>query len=63
MTRITTPPLSTTSNKSKRTFTITLNGNKYRTLPMTRKEFEEATYWSETDWKNFLKTNQYTIIK
>lgn len=51
------------SNYQKRTFTIRIRGNKYRTLPMTRPEFEDAQYRTEKDWEYFLRTSQaYYVI-
>jgi len=55
--------MKTTSNKSARTYTIRVNGNKYRTLQMSKQEFDSAYYWSENDWKQFLKTDEYYTIK
>ena len=52
-----------TSNKSARTYTIRDNGNKYRTIRMSKEEFESAYYWTENDWKNFLKTDEYYKVK
>ena len=45
-----------TSNKSKRHYTIYLNGVKYRTMPMSKIEFDEAYFNTLNDWKNYLKT-------
>lgn len=54
-----------TSNRSKRHYTLfdTATGTKYRTFPMTKQEFNSADYWTGNDWKQFLKTDEYTIIK
>ena len=49
--------LKVTSNQSKRHFTIYSNGVKFRTLPMSREEFENAEFWTEGDWKDFLNRN------
>lgn len=52
------------SNQSKKTFTIrTSGGNKYRTIPMSKDEFESAEMWTKNDWKQFLKTDEYYKIK
>lgn len=51
------------ANKSKRTYTLRLDGNKYRTIPMSKEEFENAYYWTDNDWKQFLKTDEYFIVK
>lgn len=50
-------------NKSKRTFTIRINGSKYRTYPMSRQEFEHAQYWTGNDWIQFLKTDEYHEVR
>ena len=55
--------MKTTSNKSARTYTIRVNGNKYRTLQMSKQEFDSAYYWTENDWKQFLKTDEYYSVK
>lgn len=56
--------MKATENKSKRTYTLrTETGNKYRTYQMNKKEFESAYYWTENDWKQFLKTDEYYIVK
>lgn len=60
--------LSVTANKSAKTFTLRFTYNdgskvKYRTLPMSREEFEQAEYWTEGDWIEFLKTDEYYSVK
>ena len=45
-----------TSNKSKRTFTIRKEDSKFRTLQMSRDEFDECEYNTTEDWKYFLRT-------
>lgn len=60
--------IETTANKSARTFTLRtfINGvlsSKYRTLKMSKEEFNSANYWTQNDWKNFLKTDEYFLIK
>ena len=42
------------ANKSRRTFTIRVNGNKYRTIQMTKKEFENNMNNTANDWNYFL---------
>tara|TARA_R110000764_G_C11015714_1_gene383720 strand:- start:1866 stop:2051 length:186 start_codon:yes stop_codon:yes gene_type:complete len=44
-----------TSNKSKRTFTIRKENSKFRTLEMSKKEFEDFEYNTISDWKYFLR--------
>jgi hypothetical protein len=55
--------MNITANKAKRTFTICKNGSKYRTTRMSKQEFETCLYNSLSDWDNFLKSNQYYIVK
>jgi hypothetical protein len=53
-----------TSNKSARTFTIRVDGSKYRTYPFRKEEFNEASYWTGEDWHHFLRnTNDYYKVK
>lgn len=52
-----------TSNKSRRTFTIRKNGSKYRTYPMSKEEFNDATHMTANDWDYFLKSNDYYVVK
>jgi hypothetical protein len=58
--------MTITSNKSKRTFTIRKESAKFRTLEMSRDEFNECEYNTNEDWQHFLKTqngNYYEIKK
>lgn len=55
--------IKVTPNKSQRTFTIRRQGIKFRTLQMSREEFDSAEYWTGQDWSNFLKTDEYYIVK
>ena len=59
MTTISGRELVIRSNKSRRHYTITTSAAKYRTLPMSKEEFESAEYWTGNDWNNFLKGNEY----
>ena len=59
---ITNVQIKVTPNKSQRTFTIRKDGIKFRTLQMSKEEFESADYWTGNDWANFLKTNEYYAI-
>ena len=55
-----------TSNKSKRTFTIRKESAKFRTLEMSRDEFNECNNNTNEDWKDFLRTqsgNYYEVKK
>lgn len=57
-------PLRVSGNSSKRTFTIRTESGKYRTLPFSRQEFEQADrFWTGQDWQNFLKTDAYYAVK
>lgn len=56
-------PKIATANHSKRTFTLRYNGNKYRTLPMPKIEFNDALYNTAGDWIKYIKTNECIIIK
>ena len=56
--------MTTTPNHSKRTFTIVKDGSKYRTNRMSSEEFNDALYWTEKDWNDYLKTSQdYYLVK
>lgn len=56
-------------NHSRRTVTIRkylpyTTYLKMRTYPMDRQEFESAMrFWTYVDWSNFLKTDEYYIVK
>jgi len=53
-----------TSNKRKKTITIHEGSNKYRTYPMSKNDFEHARdYWTGNDFVQFLKTNEYYVVK
>lgn len=54
--------MKVTSNKTKRTYTIVLNGNKYRTTELSKEEFEELDYNTESDWINYIRTNQVIAL-
>ena len=56
------------SNESKLTFTIRSQKNgktifKYRTITFTPDEFYEMCYNTQEDWHQFLKTDEYYLIK
>lgn len=51
------------ANNRKKTYTIRTDFNKYRTNPMTKDEFNSAYYWTANDWRNFLKTDDYYLVK
>ena len=55
-------------NYTNRTFTIRIyiNGKinaKYRTIQMTKKEFEAELNNTQNDWSHFLKSNDYFLVK
>ena len=55
-------------NYTNRTFTIRtfINGklnNKYRTIKLSKPEFENELNNTENDWNHFLKSNDYYLIK
>ena len=55
-------------NYTNRTFTIRtfINGklnNKYRTIKLSKPEFENELNNTENDWSQFLKSNDYYLIK
>ena len=63
MKTITGREINVKANQSKRTFTIRTEGRKYRTLPMSKEEFEDAEYWTANDWEQFFKTDEYYTVK
>ena len=59
--------ITSTSNQSKRTFTLRCYNNgkmyaKYRTICMTKEEFSSAEFWTQSDWHQFLTTDEYYIV-
>lgn len=62
-----TTEITATANNSNRTFTIRKfeNGKlyvKYRTVKMSKDEFNSCLNNTENDWKQFLKSDDYYII-
>ena len=57
--------INVTPNHSKRTFTIRVEGGtKYRTLPMSGTEFNEANHRTGQDWQEFLRrTDDYYKVR
>jgi len=52
------------ANQKDRTFTIRVNGSKYRTSKFLKATFEELEYNTDADWGNFLATsNYYYLVK
>ena len=60
--------IKVTANESARTFTIRtyvdgkLN-NKYRTIQLSKEEFQAESNNNENDWKEFLKSSDYYLVK
>ncbi len=63
LTTITGKEIKVASNKSARTFTLRINGSKYRTIPMSKSEFNSAQYWTGNDWNKFMKTDEYSVVR
>jgi len=64
LTTITGRELRISSNQSKRTFTIRTESATYRTIQMSKKEFNHADrFWTGDDWQHFLKTDEYYKVK
>lgn len=55
--------MKVTSNKRERTFTITTEVAKYRTLPMSREEFEDAQYNTPGDWEAYIRREECEVIQ
>lgn len=55
--------VTVTSNKSKRHFTITVNNQKFRTLPMSMEEFLDCDYNTKNDWIDYINNNEIIILK
>ena len=60
--------ITATPNHTKKTFTIKtyINGklnNKYRTIKLSKPEFENELNNTENDWSHFLKSNDYYLVK
>ena len=50
------------SNKSARTFTLRVDGIKYRTIQMSKEEFESCLNNTGNDWNQFLKSDDYYLV-
>ena len=60
--------IKVTPNYSKRTFTVRCyyhDGTilKYRTNVMSKEEFQSCEYNTAQDWEQFLKSDDYHIVK
>lgn len=56
------------ANKKQRTFTIRtyikdVLHSKYRTFKMSKDDFKSAEYYTINDWNNFLKTDDYYLVR
>ena len=51
------------ANKSRRTFTIRINGNKYRTVRMNKEDFANNMHNTSSDWNYFLHSCSGDYIK
>ena len=57
-----------TPNHSQRTFTLRVYHNskltsKYRTIRLDKNEFHSCLYNTESDWKQFLKSDEYYLVR
>jgi hypothetical protein len=50
------------SNKTKKTYTVTIDEVTYRTLPLTKEEFEECYYYTYNDWCSYIRNNQLIVV-
>ena len=55
--------IKVTSNKRERTFTITTEAGTFKTLPMSREEFEDAQYNTPGDWIDFIRREECEVIQ
>jgi len=51
------------SNKTMRTITFRVGGTKYRTIQMSKDEFQSAQYWTGNDWSQFMKSDEYYKLR
>lgn len=57
-----------TRNQRERTVTIRIKEgrktiSKYRTSRFNKIEFHDSWYWTERDWRSFLKWGSYHVLK
>ena len=60
--------ITASPNYKNKTFTIRtfINGkinNKYRTIKLSKAEFEKELNNTENDWMHFFKSNDYYLVK
>lgn len=51
------------ANHSKRTFTIKTESATFRTIPLSKEEFETELYNTGNDWAQFLKGSDYYKVR
>lgn len=61
-TTITGETLKVSANHSKRTFTIVKSYAKYRTIPLSKEEFNSCLNNTGNDWVHFLRSGDYYKI-
>ena len=56
--------IKATANHIKRTFTIRVNGAKYRTMRMSKEDFYSSIRMTANDWQQYLNgCDDYYIVK
>lgn len=55
--------LKVSANQSKRTYTIKTESATYRTIKLSKEEFEECWYNTGNDWQNFLRGADYYKVR
>jgi len=60
--------IKATANQQKRTFTLRVFNVgspviKYRTVQLSKNEFDSCEYNTNNDWIQFLKSSDYYIVK
>lgn len=55
--------ISATPNHSKRTFTLRTGTAKYRTIRLSKAEFNNSLYNTSNDWEQFLKSDEYYPVR
>ena len=60
---ITGETIKVSANHSRRTFTIVTAYAKYRTIPLSKEEFESCLNNTGHDWRVFLTSSDYYKVK
>ena len=55
--------IKVSANHSKRTFTIVTDRGKYRTIPMSKEEFNSCLNNTGNDWADFLRSDDYYKVQ